>query len=163
MYDWNDSTDATRFVQTYADLILRLSLSYGLSRQDAQDICQELFLKLLSTHQTFSGAEHEKAWVIRATGNACKNLKRAAHWSRRADLDEAQSLVSPSASTQDHDLLELVRSLPEKYRLVISLYYYEGYSAEEIAQLLHQSPAAIRKRLERARKQMKIELKGVIL
>lgn len=161
MYDWNDSNDAARFVQTYADLILRLSLSYGLNRQDAQDICQELFLKLLSTHQTFREAEHEKAWVIRATGNACKNLKRAAHWSRRADLDEARALASPA--TPDSDFLELVQSLPEKYRLVISLHYYEGYSAEEIAQLLHQSPAAIRKRLERARKHIKTELKGALL
>lgn len=72
MYDWTSEADAERFVRTYADLILRLCLSHGLSRADAQDVCQELFVKPLTTRRRFSGAEHEKAWVIRAAGNAVK-------------------------------------------------------------------------------------------
>ena len=93
MYDWNDEADAERFVRTYADLILRLCLSHGLSRADAQDICQELFLKLLAAQRTFTSEEHEKAWVIRAAGNACKNLLRAPYHSRRALLEQAHTAI----------------------------------------------------------------------
>ena len=133
MYDWNDEADAERFVRTYADLILRLCLSHGLSRADAQDICQELFLKLLAAQRTFTSEEHEKAWVIRAAGNACKNLLRAPHHSRRALLEQAHTVAAPEAS--DHAILEAIRALPHRYRDAVALCCWEGYSAEEAARL----------------------------
>lgn len=159
MYDWHSEADAERFVREYADLILRLTLSYGLSRPDAQDICQDLFLKLLTTRQTFRDAEHEKAWIIRATGNACKNLLRSPHRRCRATLDDAQAVALPP---RDIELLALIQALPMKCRAAVSLYYLEGYSTEESAALLGISPAAMRKRLERARQNLKTNLKGVL-
>ena len=157
MYDWNDEADAERFVRTYADLILRLCLSHGLNRADAQDICQELFIKLLTGRRRFSGAEHEKAWVIRAAGNACKNLRRAAHHSRRAALEEACTVAADTGG--ENDVLDAVRALPERYRAAAVLLWIEGYPPDEAARLLGISPAALRKRIERARKQIKTELK----
>ena len=149
MYDWNDEADAERFVRTYADLILRLCLSHGLRRADAQDICQELFLKLLAAQRTFTSEEHEKAWVIRAAGNACKNLLRAPHHSRRALLEQAHTVAAPEAS--------------DRYRDAVALCCWEGYSAEEAARLLGISPDAVRKRLERARGMLKNDLKGAFI
>ena len=161
MYDWNDEADAERFVRPYADLILRLCLSHGLSRADAQDICQELFLKLLAAQRTFTSEEHEKAWVIRAAGNACKNLLRAPHHSRRALLEQAHTVAAPEAS--DHAILEAIRALPHRYRDAVALCCWEGYSAEEAARLLGISPDAVRKRLERARGMLKNDLKGAFI
>ena len=77
MYDWNDEADAERFVRTYADLILRLCLSHGLSRADAQDICQTVLLKRLEYTGTFPAPEAERAWIVRVTINTCKNLRRS--------------------------------------------------------------------------------------
>ncbi len=159
MYDWNREEDAGRFVDTYADTILRLSLAHGLTRQDAQDICQDLFLKLLTKKKSFRDAEHEKAWVLRAAGNACKNLLRSSHRRRRVPLEDAGDVTMPQS---DRELLELVRALPENARDAVSLYYLEGYSVDETARLLGISATAVRKRLERARKQLKTELKEAL-
>ena len=74
-----DRADAERLVQTYSDLILRLAYTYLKSTHDAEDICQNIFLKLLTGGQTFDSPAHEKAWIIRATANACKDSLRAAH------------------------------------------------------------------------------------
>ncbi len=159
MYDWNREEDAGRFVDTYADTILRLSLAHGLTRQDAQDICQDLFVKLLTKRKSFKDAEHEKAWVVRAAGNACKNLLRSAHRRKRVPLEDARDVTLPQG---DRELLELIRSLPENARDTVSLYYLEGYSVDETARLLGISEMAVRKRLERARKQLKSELKEAL-
>ena len=75
-----DRADAERLVQTYSDLILRLAYTYLKSTHDAEDICQNIFLKLLTGGQTFDSPAHEKAWIIRATANACKDSLRAAVW-----------------------------------------------------------------------------------
>lgn len=74
-----DRTEAERLVQTYSDMILRLSYTYLKSTQDAEDICQTVFLKLLTGGMVFDSPEHEKAWIIRATANACKDALRASH------------------------------------------------------------------------------------
>lgn len=161
MYDWHGEEDAARFVRTYADLILRLCLSHGLDRADAQDICQELFLKLLTQRRSFRSAEHEKAFVIRAAGNACKNLLRAPHRSRAASLSEA--LAAPAPKNDGSEVLVAVRELPHRCRDAVALCCIEGYSADEAARLLGISSAAVRKRLERARKLLKTDLKGALI
>lgn len=163
MYEWNRNEDAGRFVSTYADLILRLSLAHGLTRQDAQDICQELFLRLLTGRKSFRSAEHEKAWVIRSAGNACKNLLRSAYRKKRVSIETVENELENTALPQsDRELLTLIGSLPEKLKDAVALHYLEGYSLEESARLLGISNAAVRKRLERARKLLKNELEGVL-
>lgn len=162
MYDWTGEADADRFVRTYADSILRLCLARGLARQDAQDICQELFVKLLTARRTFRDAEHEKAWVLRAAGNACKNLLTASHRSRCAPLEQAQAVAAP-ANGQDAEVRAAVEKLPPRYRDAVRLYYLAGYSAEEVGCILHISPSAVRKRLDRARDMLKTKLEGAFV
>jgi len=160
MYDWSRSEDAERFVNTYADTILRLALIHGLTRQDAQDICQELFIKLFTKRKVFRDCEHEKAWVVRSAGNACKNQLRSAYRKNRVSIEEAADAVLPQ---NEWEILEIIRALPEKARTAVSLYYLEGCSVDETAKLLGITNAAVRKRLERARVALKNELEGVLI
>ena len=146
-----DRTEAERLVQTYSDMILRLSYTYLKSTQDAEDICQTVFLKLLTGGMVFDSPEHEKAWILRTAANACKDALRAAH--RRCA--EAAAPEPP-----DSAVLDAVMALPEKYREAVYLYYYEGYSVREVAALLGRSEAAVSAHLSRGRKSLRQTLGG---
>ena len=150
MMEWNSAQQAGRFVEAYADPILRLCLTYSLTREDAQDICQDIFLKLLEDNRQFTGEEHEKAFVLRSAINACKDLLKSAGRRRTVPMEQAEHI--PASQEEDSGLLELVRTLPKHYGAVVYLFYYEGYSLDEIAGLCGCTPAAARKRLSRARK-----------
>ena len=147
---------ADRFVESYADAILRLCVAHALTREDAQDICQNVFVKLLQRAPEFRSAEHEKAWVLRVAVNESKNLLKSAPHRLALPLDEARDKAAPAG---DHeDLLRAVQALPRKYREAVHLYYFEGYHAEEIAHIVGATPAAVRQRLSRARRLLRDEL-----
>lgn len=95
-----DRTEAERLVQTYSDMILRLSWTYLKSTQDAEDICQTVFLKLLTGGTVFDSPEHEKAWIIRATANACKDALRASH-RRCVGLEAVAETARPRGARLD--------------------------------------------------------------
>ena len=148
-----EAREAERLVDTYADLILRLSYTYLNHTQDAQDICQTVFLKLLEKAPAFQSPEHEKAWIIRTTANACKDLLKS-HWRKTSVPLEAAAAV-PAPQAEEGSLLVAVNQVPPQYRAVIYLYYYEGYSAKEIARLLGSNPATVSTRLRRGRARLK--------
>lgn len=147
---WNTPAEAQRFVTDYADPILRLCMTYSLTREDAQDICQEIFLKLLEQEKEFTDREHEKAYIIKMAINACKNLLKSAGRCRVVPMDQAERVPAPEGECSE--LIQLIRALPEHYGAVVYLFYYEGYSLDEIAKLCSCTPAAARKRLSRSRK-----------
>ena len=153
-----DRTEVERLVETYSDLILRLSYSYLKSTEDAKDICQTVFLKLLEKPRTFASPEHERAWIIRTAANICKDVLKS-HWRRTTvDMDAAGDVPAPQA--EEGSLLAAVGLLPPKYRAVIYLYYYEGYAAKEIAQMLGENPATVSTRLNRGRAKLKSMLES---
>ena len=152
-----DQAEARRLVETYSDLILRLSFTYLKSTYDAEDICQTVFLKLLTTPQDVESPQHETAWIIRAAVYACKDELRAFR-RRSVPLDQVAESAAPPVP--DSDILEAVAALPEKYREALFLYYYEGYSIREICDLLGQSEAAVTTRLSRGRQKLRVELGG---
>lgn len=154
-----DDREAGRLVDAYSDMILRVSYTYLKSVYDAEDICQTVFLKLLTSGKKFDSLEHEKAWVLRAAINACKDELRAPR-RKAAPLDSLTETAAPSVP--ESDTLDAVMALPGKYREAIYLFYYEGYSVKEIAGLLHKSESAISARLSRGRKQLRIDLGGEI-
>lgn len=176
----NDDRRARELVSRYADLILRLSYTRLKSTHDAEDICQTVLLKLLLQPKPFENAEHEKAWVIRATLNACKDLLKSGWRKRRVDADpelraQAQRAVENTATAAScadfaeqvaeypslrSPVLEAVMALPANYREAIYLHYYEGYSAREIAQLTGRSESAVNAHLSRGRKKLKTLLQG---
>ena len=145
--------EAERLVNTYADLILRLSYTYLSNTHDAQDICQTVFLKLIERRPAFASSEHEKAWIIRTTINACKDHLKS-HWRKTTvPIEAAQHVPAPAA--EPGSILASVNLLPPKYRAVIYLHYYEGYTAPEIAQLLGRLPSTVNTQLRRGREQLK--------
>lgn len=152
-----DETEAERLVEAYSDMILRLSYTYLKSTQDAEDICQTVFLKLLASGKSFDSPEHEKAWIVRTAINACKDELRA--FRRKAvALDSLSETAAPPVPTSD--TLDAVMDLPQKYREAVYLFYYEGYSIREIAKLLHRSEAAVSAHLSRGRKQLYDKILG---
>ena len=151
MEEWNSPGQAERFVADYADPILHICLSYSLTREDAQDICQDIFLKLLEGRRQFRDGEHEKAFILRAAVNACKDQLKSARRRRVVPILEAEAV--PARPEEDAGgLLEAVRALPRHYGAAVDLFYYEGYSLDEVASLCGCTPACARKRLSRGRK-----------
>lgn len=160
MTEWSSPQQAGRFVGEYADTILRLCRTYSLSREDAQDICQDIFLKLLESQRQFSDLEHEKAYILRMAVNACKDLLKRAGRRRTCALEEAQALSGPEP--EETGLLEAIQALPRHYGAVVYLFYYEGYNLNEAAQICGCSPAAARKRLSRARRLLAEQLEAAL-
>ena len=153
-----EEQEAQRLVETYSDLILRLSYTYLNHTQDAQDICQTVFLKLWEKAPAFVSPDHERAWIIRTTANACKDLLKS-HWRKTTAPLEAAAAV-PAPQPEEGSLLAAVNLLPPKYRAVIYLHYYEGYAAKEIAALLGKTPAAVASLLHRGRRRLKTLLES---
>lgn len=147
---------ATRLVSTYADMILRLSYTYLHSTADAEDICQTVLLRLMTKAPTFNGADHERAWVIRATANACKDLLKSAARRTTVALEAAGEPEAPEPP--DTAVTDAISRLPHDQREVIYLHYYEGLPIADIARIVDASEAAVSKRLSRARATLRIAL-----
>jgi RNA polymerase sigma-70 factor (ECF subfamily) len=133
----------------YADTILRLSYTYLHSTADAEDICQTVLLRTMTGAPTFSGPEHERAWIIRTTINACKDLLRSAARRTTIALEATEEPAAPEPP--DDSVTDAVSRLPHDQREAVYLHYYEGYPIAEIARMVGASEAAVTKRLSRAR------------
>lgn len=157
---WKDASDAASFVQRYAQMILRLCFTYSLGRADAEDVCQNVFLKLLQCDRRFADEGETRAFIIRMTINECKDALKSGWRRRTVPLDELIEREAPGLPAQDSGVLAAVQRLPLKYREAVYLYYYEGYNTEEIAALAGVKPAAVRQRLARAREKLRKELEG---
>lgn len=139
----------------HGDMVYRLGLLYLKNEQDAQDIFQEVFLRLFEKDPVFASEEHLKAWLITVTTNCCKNLLRTVWYRRTVPLDELRETV---ADEEQADMISRLFCLPLKYRQVLYLYYYEGYSTEEISSMLHIKSATVRTQLKRGRELLKIQI-----
>jgi RNA polymerase sigma-70 factor (ECF subfamily) len=154
----NTNEQAERLANAYADMILRLSYTYLKNTYDAQDICQTVFVKLLSEPREFESAEHERAYVLRMASNACKDLLKSSWRKRTCGLDTVLEVPAPEA--EEGGVLAAVNELPDNYRTVIYLHYYEGYQASEIGKILGVPTATIHTRLARGRARLKELLGG---
>ncbi len=146
--------------QKHKDMIYKLAWAYCKDRYQADDVFQEVFFRYLKFHPRFKNPEHEKAWFIRTTINACKNLLKSKWNSDMVQLQEWDVEQAFCKGTGDafEELKEAVLNLPEKYRLPIHLYYYEEYSVREIAKLLRKSESTVQTQLQRGREKIKQEL-----
>ena len=145
----------SRIVETYSSMLLRLACTRLDDPADAEDVVQEVFLKLLTARPSVRDSEHEKAWLIRTTLHRASDLRRSAA-RRNVPLEEA---AQAAASQAGSELLTAVRALPEPYSAVIHLYYYEGYSIKEIAKLLGVPAPTVGTRLARGRERLRRLLK----
>lgn len=149
----------TCLAQRYIDTVYRVALNYLKSPSDADDITQNVFLKLLQEKKPFDSDEHVKHWLIRVTVNECKNLVRSRWW-RAESIEKYAGQLAFDNQTQS-DLFHMVMALPRKYRLPIYLHYYEGYSTQEIGQMLKLPKNTVCTQLKRGRELLKESLQEV--
>ena len=140
-----------RIVNTYSDTILRIAYQRSGSVFDAQDIAQEVFMSLMKKDLKKLSEAELRAYVIRTAINKCNDLHRRKKRVELISIDDAPPLFTPEEQTA----LDAVRSLPEKYRDVIYLHYYEGYKIAEIADILGEKSSAVNSRLNRAREKLR--------
>ena len=163
-------------IEQYSSFVYRLAYSLVKSRSDADDIHQEVFIAFMKKRPDFASAEHERAWFIRVTVNFCKNLERSA-WRRKMvsltafgdnweagekEEQDGRMFVEMGNREQAEALINTVKKLPQKYRSVIHLFYYEEMSVEEIARALNRKPSTVRTQLTRARQKLGEMLKEEI-
>jgi RNA polymerase sigma-70 factor (ECF subfamily) len=142
-------------VEEFSDMLLRVAFSYMKNISDAEDMVNNTFLKLMEKNPSFENEEHKKAWLIRVTINLCKNRLKTAWFRIMIPLEDNNLSFLP----EENVIISAVLELPEKYRSIILLYYYDGYSIKEIAYILEAKESTISSRLQRARKQLKSKLK----
>ena len=143
----------------YGDMVLRIAYTYLKNRADAEDIVQDVFLRIIDKKPSFNDENHEKSWLIRATINMCKN-KVNLFWNKnKCSIDDVQEFAVSDKYNTDTSVFQAVMALGEKYRVVVYMYYYEGYSTPEIAKVIGKSETTIRSLLHRARNKLKDMLK----
>lgn len=150
--------EVTRTVEAYGDLVRRLCVLHLKNRQDTEDVFQTVFLKYLLYTGSFESEQHKRAWLVRVTVNACKDLLRSFLRKPTVPLELAEELAG--SSDENREVLQAVLSLPPKYKDAVYLFYYEGYSAVEIAQILHKKENTIYTWLARGRELLRQQLGG---
>lgn len=168
-----EESNYSQMVEKYSNMIYRIAFSYMKNREDAEDVYQNVFLKLL-TKKHFIDAEHEKRWLIRVTINECHSIYRSPWKRRRQECDnlnvllenqqtEAYSGNDQALSNAIVDVTDMLKSIPEKYSIVLYLYYYEEYSTKEIGEILHRNESTVRTHLMRGKEilRKKMEERGM--
>ena len=153
--------EVERAINRYSDTVYRVCFLYLKNESETEDIFQEVFLKYALSSCTFESEKHEKSWIIRVAVNGCKDFLKSFFRSKSVPLDSAKELPvndSPKIS----DTLRAVLSLPKKYKDVIYLHYYEGYTADEIGKIIDKNKNTVYTLLSRGRKILEKELGGNI-
>ncbi len=144
------NTDCVReAVEEYGDMLYRICLVMLRNTADAEDAIQDTFIRFMQKAPVFQGEEHEKAWLIKVASNVCKDMLRQRD--KVTELDEA-TINTIANSEDDTHILEALMQIPEKFRIVLTLHYIEGYKVDEIAQMIKKSSSAVKMRLSKGRK-----------
>lgn len=150
------NAQAERMLTDYGNTVLRLAYSYLHNMADAEEVLQDTLIQFLKTAPLLETAEHEKAWLLRVAANLSKN--RIKYNSIRQSDELMEELVAEERDDLSF-VWEAVKSLPEKYREVIHLFYYEGYQTAQVARILNMKEATVRSNLARGREKLKAVLK----
>ncbi len=165
--------DAQAVVKTYSNLVYKLAFSLLKNKADAEDVFQEVFIRLMKTDKVFENDEHLKAWLIKVTVNRSKKLLSSAWFRRSAPLEDyslAQTVLTQDSEAfagsemennfENSEVLTAVIELPLKYRTVIHLFYFEDMSVRSISRIFGVKESTITSQLSRGRKMLKEKLKG---
>jgi len=151
--------EITKIYNSHVDTVYRVCYMFLKNVPDTEDAVQSVFLKLIRSGPNFADAEHEKAWLIITAQNHCKNALK--YWWKRKRA--AFSRISEGFFVQKSpsgDVLEMLLALPDKYKIVLYLFYYEGYSSKEISNLIGIKDGTVRARLRTGRKQLQLNFTG---
>lgn len=143
-------------IEKYSGLVYKVAITRSGNIENAEDVFQEVFIKYSQKMPKFENEEHEKAWFIRVTINLTKNLHNQA-WNRKAvPLEETIQFEEK----EEENIFQIVSTLPQNYRTVVYLFYYEGYKIKEISKILKTREGTIKTWLSRARESLKEKIEG---
>jgi RNA polymerase sigma-70 factor (ECF subfamily) len=159
MHSSNDTERGIKDIyERHVDTVYRVSFALMGNKQDAEDVTQSVFIKLLECGKTFADREHEKAWLITAARNQCRDMHRK-WWRRKViRLDQFPNHGENAGAARLADLEDKLRKLPPSSRLLLYLYYYEGYKLAEIGTMLNLNLNTVKTRIRTARKRLKLEM-----
>lgn len=144
-------------VTEYSNMLFKICLVILGNEQDVQDAIQDTFYRYLNLQPKFSDKEHEKAWLIRVAVNISKDMRRFQQRHPKVSMEQLEDYYE---SREEGEVLDELIKLPYKLKVVIYLYYIEGYQIKEIASMLNISASAVKKRLQRGREQLKLLCEG---
>lgn len=153
---------AEALIEKYSDMVYRVAFSRTQNVSDAQDITQDVFLKYIKyikAGNSFRDEEHCKAWFLKVAVNTGNTFVTSAWFRHRASLEEVGEVAEETKEDRS-EVFDAVMEIPEKYRVVVHLFYYEELSIKEICKILNMSETAVKSRLHRARELLKEKLKG---
>ena len=149
-----EQSEFRALAQAHQDMVYRIALNFFRNPQDAEDVTQDVLLRLYLRQEPFDGPDHPRSWLIQVTLNRCRSLWRAPWRRRQVPLDELTASI-PFQGPEESGLFQAVMALPRRHRTVLYLFYYEDLSVAQIARLLRISTSAVTTRLSRARKALK--------
>ena len=144
-------------VDAYTASVYQSAFFYLHNHHDAEDVCQETFLKLYTEKGRFTDENHVRAWLLRVCSNLCKNVLRRKKHTQTLPLEEALTVADEK---REDETLSLILSLPPLYSSALYLYYYEGYRTAEIAEMLDEKDATVRSHLKRGRELLRKMIGG---
>ena len=145
----------------FGDDIFRLAFSYMKTREDAEDVVQDVLIRYMQSGKVFEDENHVKAWLLRVSANLCKDKLKSASIQREVAIPEGYEAVAAEEEPKgESEVFQAVMALPEKYRSVIHLFYFEEYSTAEIASILQKKEATVRSLLKRGREKIEKMMKG---
>lgn len=159
---WTSITEFREFYDRQVKRVYRLAMVLMGNISDAEDVTQTVFLKAWEKKPDFRDSDHEIAWILTTTRNQCKDIHKSFYRRKRADLENAPEPQVTLETQMDNEIWEALQSLAEKYRMVLYLYYYEGYSVRELSVILGRRESTLQTQLATGRKQIKslLESKG---
>lgn len=159
---WTSITEFREFYDRQVKRVYRLAMVLMGNISDAEDVTQTVFLKAWEKKPDFRDSDHEIAWILTTTRNQCKDIHKSFYRRKRTDLENAPEPQVTLETQMDSEIWEALQSLAEKYRMVLYLYYYEGYSVRELSVILGRRESTLQTQLATGRKQMKslLESKG---
>lgn len=159
---WTSIKEFREFYDRQVKRVYRLAMVLMGNISDAEDVTQTVFLKAWEKKPDFRDADHEIAWILTTTRNQCKDIHKSFYRRKRADLENAPEPQVTLETQMDSEIWEALQSLAEKYRMVLYLYYYEGYSVRELSVILRRRESTLQTQLATGRKQIKslLESKG---
>lgn len=159
---WTSITEFREFYDRQVKRVYRLAMVLMGNISDAEDVTQTVFLKAWEKKPDFRDADHEIAWILTTTRNQCKDIHKSFYRRKRTDLENAPEPQVTLETQMDSEIWEALQSLTEKYRMVLYLYYYEGYSVRELSVILGRRESTLQTQLATGRKQIKslLESKG---
>ncbi len=161
----NDNRDLEAVIDRYSNMLYKICFLILKNEQDTKDVLQETFLTYYTKKPLFNEEEHRKAWLIKVSQNKCREFLRFHKKHASVPLDEMEEtlVITDGLSTTESELLSLIWDLDYKLKSAVILYYIEGYTVSETAEILKTSPSAIKKRLQRAREKLNVKYKGELV